>query len=64
MISPKNFDGQDTKNVVLAQKISFEKLCTILEENGCLTPKRLTVFEFYSRLSFYEEKNKTRDQGH
>lgn len=56
MISPKNFTNTDPHNVVLTQKKAFDDLCTILESHGCVAPKKLTVFEYYSKLKFYEKK--------
>jgi hypothetical protein len=59
MISPKKFNNTDPENIVLKQKKAFDDLCTILESHGCVNPKKLTVFEYYSKLKFYEKKKKT-----
>jgi hypothetical protein len=58
MISPKNYSNTDPQNIVLTQKKAFDDLCTILESHGCVAPKKLTVFEYYSKLKFYEKKKK------
>lgn len=37
---------------------AFENLCTVLEEAGINAPKKLSVYEFYSKVEYFEKKNK------
>lgn len=62
--TPKNFDNQDPENLVIQREKSFENICATLEDLGVTNPKRLTVFEFYSRLEYYKKKKASgRPQG-
>lgn len=58
MIAPRNFDSQDEHNVIKAMEVSFENVCTNLEELGIMDPHNLTVFSFYSKIAYFEKKNK------
>lgn len=58
MLSPRNFDSQDENNVVKGMEMSFENVCTALEELGINDPQNLTVFSFYSKIAYFEKKNK------
>lgn len=58
MMSPRNFDTQDENNIIKAMEISFENVCTTLEELGISDPYNLTVFSFYSKIAYFEKKNK------
>lgn len=55
---PKNLDPHDNNNYLYTAEKQFETLCTRLESLGVHQPKRLTVFEFYSRISYFKEENK------
>lgn len=37
-------------------EMSFENLCTALEELGVKDPQNLTVFQFYSKVAYFEKK--------
>jgi hypothetical protein len=58
LMTPKNFDSQDPENLVSKMEKAFESVCAALESNGVVNPKKLTVFEFYSRVYFFEKKIK------
>lgn len=58
MVPPNSFKEDDTNNIIHHMEISFEKLCASMEEAGIHDPKRLTAFEFYSRMEYFQSKNK------
>jgi hypothetical protein len=62
LMTPKNLDSHDPDNFILKIERSFENLCGTLEDLGVSNPKRLTVFEFYSRIDFYRKKLKPKQQ--
>lgn len=53
---PKNFDNESPEYYIKNLEKSFEHLCATLEDLGVHDPKRLTVFEFYSRLEYFKAK--------
>lgn len=56
-ISPKNFNPFDPHNDLLKHEKDFEGLVSSLEEAGIHGVKSMTVFEFYSRMEYFEKKN-------
>lgn len=56
LIAPKNFDSNDVENYIKKIELSFETLCASLEDLGVRDPGSLTVFQFYSRLLYFEKK--------
>lgn len=56
MMNPKIFIQGHPDNCITAFEISFEELCANLEEIGVMNPKRLTVFEFYSKIRYFKKK--------
>lgn len=58
LLAPAVFDPADPQNSIVKMELSFESLCTQLEELGVQNPKRLTVFEFYSKIRYFKAKNK------
>lgn len=58
LIKPKNLNSQDVDNVIYQSRREFEKLCVILETQGISRPEKLSVFRFFTTLSFFEEKGK------
>lgn len=62
--SPKNFDNQSPDYFIKKIEKSFESLCIALEENGVQSPKKLTLFEFYSRLEYFKKKRKQKSKHH
>lgn len=58
MLKPRNFDSQDTDNAIKLIETSFENICTSLEEAGVQNPAALSVFSFYSKIAYFEKKNK------
>lgn len=53
---PLKFNPYEADNVVLERELSFEEVCAIMEENGVAQPKKLTEWEFYSRLVYYQNR--------
>lgn len=56
IIAPKNLNPSDTKNYIKQIEMSFEDLCTSMEELGVKDPKRLSIFEFYGKIRYFEAK--------
>jgi hypothetical protein len=56
LIVPKNFDNESPDYYIKKIEKGFENLCATLEDLGVHDPKRLTVFEFYSRLEYFKNK--------
>jgi hypothetical protein len=56
LIDPKNFDSADPENFLRRIEISFENLCTSLEELGVTAPHELPVFRFYSKIQYFKKK--------
>lgn len=57
---PNDFSANSPNNIIRDMELSFEKLCASMEEAGINSPKTLTVFEFYSRIDFFESKKKSK----
>jgi hypothetical protein len=55
---PLVFNPYETSNVLRTSELTFEEICTTMQEQGVTDPKKLTEYEFYSKLSFYEKKFK------
>jgi hypothetical protein len=53
---PKNIDFSDSDNAVTRLRKSFEKAIAGLEENGVINPKKISVYEFYSKIEFFSKK--------
>jgi molecular chaperone GrpE (heat shock protein) len=62
LLAPKNYNEQDPDNYIKTLEISFEQLCTALEELGINDPRRLTVFQFYSKVIYFEEKRRKAEE--
>jgi hypothetical protein len=56
LISPKNFDGSDPENYIKNLELSFELLCTSLEELGVNRPQELSTLSFYSKIDYFKKK--------
>lgn len=54
---PKNFNPYNKENELIRHEQEFQSMCAALEENGVKDAKELTVFEFYSRISYYDKKS-------
>lgn len=59
---PKNFNPEDPANILKKQLSVYSDICITLESYGCQNPKNLTVFDFYSRIKYYEKKAKATNQ--
>ena len=58
LLAPKNMDGNNSSNIIILQKKSFENICVALMQNGVNEPDRLTVIRFFSAIDYYENQNK------
>jgi hypothetical protein len=56
LIAPKNFNPEDTKNIVVFQEKSFERICAALEELGVHEPGKLSVYKFYNKIEYFKNK--------
>jgi hypothetical protein len=54
---PRDFNPY-RENDLIRQESEFENMCSALEENGVSNCSNLTVFEFYSRVKYFEKKSK------
>ena len=54
---PKDFNPF-TENCLIKQEQEFESMAAALSENGIQNASNLTVFEFYSRVKYFEKKGK------
>jgi hypothetical protein len=61
--TPMNFNPYDDTNIIMSNERSFEDICVVLEEQGVQEPKRLTEFEFNSKLQYFEKKFKRMEDG-
>ena len=55
---PRNFIDNSSDNSLIQMDLSFGKLCASLEEAGIKEPKNLTVFDFNTKLDYFQEKAK------
>ncbi len=60
---PLNFDPYTPGNVISEGETGLEEICATMEENGVTHPKKLTEWEFYSKLLFYQKKYKRLESG-
>lgn len=60
---PKTFDPYDTHNVLMVSEVQFENVCNTMEDQGSTSPKKMTEFEFYHKLRFYEKKFKSKSDA-
>lgn len=56
LMAPKNFDSTNVDNHIKKIELSFESLCTSVEELGVANPGALSVFQFYVKLTYFEKK--------
>jgi len=56
LMKPKVFAEGHPDNCINEIELAFESLCTNLEEMGVMNPKKLTVFEFYSKIRYFKSK--------
>jgi len=61
-MKPKNFNGEDSKNVMLEMENSFAQTCVVLEDLGVSNPRSLTVYEFYNWIKYLKEKHKPKNE--
>jgi hypothetical protein len=61
-LTPRNFDYEDQGNDVKGIELSFEHLCTAMEEMGVHNPGELPLFQFISKINYFKKKNKPKSQ--
>lgn len=61
--APKNFDGEDSKNVLVMQENAFSETCVIFEELGAPNPELLTVYKFYTKIRYFKKKHRPQDEN-
>lgn len=54
---PKDFNPF-VENCLIQMEQEFESMAAALGENGIQNASELTVFEFYSRISYFDKKSK------
>ncbi len=54
---PKNFNPF-VENDLIRMEQEFESMAAALGENGVVNASELTIFEFYSRIKYFEKKAK------
>ena len=57
---PKNFMQESEINTFRIMDSSFEQLCFSMEHSGIIEPKKLSVFEFNSKIVNLEKMNKNK----
>lgn len=55
---PEQFDDGHPGNVVVLRRRAFTQLCAVLNDHGVPEPGKLTVYDFYTRLQYVQEKMK------
>jgi hypothetical protein len=55
-IAPKNYNENDVDNYVKRMELSFESLCASMEDLGVQNVADLTIFQFYTRVIYFEKK--------
>ena len=56
--APNNFNGSDSKNIIIEQERSFVATCNVLEELGTDSPEQLSAFLFYSKINYHKSKKR------
>ncbi len=54
---PKDFNPF-VENCLIKMEQKFESMAAALAENGIVNASELTIFEFYSRIKYFEKKGK------
>lgn len=57
-ITPKDFDQSSPDYFIKKMELSFEHLCTSMEELGIDKPQELSVFSFYSKIQYFKKNKK------
>jgi hypothetical protein len=55
-IKPRNYNEFDVDNYIKRMELSFENVCASMEDLGVKDPGRLTIFQFYTRIEYFEKK--------
>jgi hypothetical protein len=58
MSSPQIYSTTDPESVLVTMDAQFGQICASLEDAGVSKPNKLTVFDFYQRVGYYENKAK------
>lgn len=54
--TPVVFSPYQKDNAIMEGERSFEAICITLSENGMSNPKKMTEFEFYSSIVYFQKK--------
>lgn len=60
LMRPKNINWNDSRNVVIEAKRSYERLCSILMQAGVQSPGQLSVIKFHIAVETYESKRRVK----
>lgn len=63
MSKPLVFNPYESENVLRSAERIFEEIVSTMQEQGITEPKKLSEFEFYSRLMYFEKKFKNGKSG-
>lgn len=61
--APLTFNPYNADNVVMAGERSFEQVCLNMQEAGLQSPKKMTEFEFYNAILFFQNKYEKMNNG-
>lgn len=53
---PVIFDPNNEECALVNSDRAFEEVIASMEDNGVMNVKELTVFEFYSKIKYFEKK--------
>lgn len=55
---PMKFNPFEPENILSVSEMQFEDMVATMEDQGVSTAKKLTEYEFYTRIKFYQKKFK------
>lgn len=55
---PNDFRFSNPDNVLNQLDANFEDVCSAMQEAGMIDPKKLSTFEFYSKIEYFENKKR------
>jgi len=56
---PMNFNPYDQDNILQQREVGFMDMLNSMEDAGAFQPKKMTEFEFYSKVRYFEKKHKS-----
>lgn len=60
--APKNLDASSPDNILIKQRKQFRMMCTALKTQGIAEPEKMTIFDFYSTIEYFENRKKNSKQ--